>query len=68
MVTFLILFLITKIIYYPVLSSLVTGYRMIEYQTGKDLKDHLIHPFFAKVQSGQGGLAPAHLSLKSVQC
>ena len=31
---------------------------IIEYQVGRDLKDHLVQPFLAKAQSRQDGPAP----------
>ena len=34
------------------------NHKIIEYQVGRDLKDHLVQPFLAKAQSRQEGPAP----------
>ncbi|XP_065485653.1 ATPase WRNIP1 isoform X2 [Caloenas nicobarica] len=41
-------------------------HRIIEYQVGRDHKDHLVHPFLAKAQSRQDGPAPC--AAESYKC
>lgn len=39
--------------------------KIIEYQVGRDIKDHLVQPFLAKAHSRIGGLASCPDTLKS---
>ena len=44
---------------YRLTEKFFTGYhRIIEYQVGRELKDHLVQPFLAKAWSRQAGPNP----------